>query len=145
MVTSGLVPVITTEDPLYGCASGKHGSGRTLRKTLNRHLRTETSPELSIVSDKTKEYSGQFRLRLPKSLHAELAAEAVKQGVSLNGYVVYLLSTRVSQEKTSAAFQDKLADTVQEVHEMVSSMTVGDNEPGELIWSSSGTSNIVTQ
>ncbi|WP_291322635.1 toxin-antitoxin system HicB family antitoxin [Desulfonatronospira sp.] len=97
------------------------------------------------MSDKTKEYSGQFRLRLPKSLHAELAAEAVKQGVSLNGYVVYLLSTRVSQEKTSAAFQDKLADTVQEVHEMVSSMTVGDNEPGELIWSSSGTSNIVTQ
>lgn len=30
------------------------------------------------------EYSGQFRLRLPRTLHAKLAAQAQQEGVSLN-------------------------------------------------------------
>ncbi len=96
--------------------------------------------------DRKKEFSGQFRLRLPRSLHADLAMEAVEQGVSLNGYVVYLLSTRLSQEKASSLFRDRLAETVQEVHQMVSSMTVGgETEPGELVWGSSGASSTFIQ
>jgi len=39
------------------------------------------------------QYSGKFVLRLPKSLHARLAAEAEKEGVSLNQYALYRLST----------------------------------------------------
>jgi len=38
------------------------------------------------------EYSGQFKLRLPKSLHKELAENAKLEGVSMNQYCVYLLS-----------------------------------------------------
>ena len=38
------------------------------------------------------EYSGQFKLRLPKNLHKQLSLEAKNQGVSLNQYCVYLLS-----------------------------------------------------
>ena len=38
------------------------------------------------------QYSGKFVLRLPKSLHARLAAEAEKEGVSLNQYALYRLS-----------------------------------------------------
>jgi predicted RNase H-like HicB family nuclease len=38
------------------------------------------------------EYSGKFNLRLPKSLHARLAESAERDGVSLNQYVVMLLS-----------------------------------------------------
>ena len=38
------------------------------------------------------EYSGKFNLRIPKSLHARLAAAAQREGVSLNQYVVHLLS-----------------------------------------------------
>ncbi len=41
---------------------------------------------------KLTHFSGQFRLRLPKSLHASLSQEAKKEGVSLNGYVSYLLA-----------------------------------------------------
>ena len=41
-----------------------------------------------------KPFSGQTRLRLPKSLHATLSQEALKEGVSLNSYVVHLLSER---------------------------------------------------
>ncbi|MDR2181610.1 MAG: type II toxin-antitoxin system HicB family antitoxin [Treponema sp.] len=37
-------------------------------------------------------YSGKFVLRLPKTLHARLAAEAEKEGVSLNQYALYRLS-----------------------------------------------------
>jgi predicted RNase H-like HicB family nuclease len=38
------------------------------------------------------QYSGKFVLRLPKSLHARLAMEAEREGVSLNQYALYRLS-----------------------------------------------------
>lgn len=37
-------------------------------------------------------YSGKFLMRVPKRLHAELARAAKAQGVSLNQYVLYLLT-----------------------------------------------------
>jgi predicted RNase H-like HicB family nuclease len=37
-------------------------------------------------------YSGKFLVRLPKTLHARLAIEAEKEGVSLNQYALYKLS-----------------------------------------------------
>lgn len=39
-----------------------------------------------------EEYSGQWRLRVPKSLHAELAYRAKYEGVSLNTLVITILS-----------------------------------------------------
>ncbi len=39
-----------------------------------------------------EEHSGRFNLRVPKSLHRSLAEGAEREGVSLNQYVVYLLS-----------------------------------------------------
>jgi predicted RNase H-like HicB family nuclease len=39
-------------------------------------------------------FSGQTRLRLPKSLHASLAKEAKREGVSLNTYILSILSER---------------------------------------------------
>ena len=41
-----------------------------------------------------KPFSGQTRLRLPKSLHATLNQEAQKDGISLNTYIISLLSER---------------------------------------------------
>ena len=38
------------------------------------------------------EYSGQFRLRLPKSLHQRLAFRAESEGVSLNALVMTILA-----------------------------------------------------
>ena len=37
-------------------------------------------------------YSGQFKLRIPKSLHKTLSEDSKKEGVSMNQYCVYLLS-----------------------------------------------------
>ena len=39
-----------------------------------------------------EKYSGKFVLRLPKSLHKNLAIEAEKEGVSLNQYALYKLA-----------------------------------------------------
>lgn len=37
-------------------------------------------------------YSGQFKLRIPKSLHRTLADESRREGISMNQYCLYLLS-----------------------------------------------------
>lgn len=37
-------------------------------------------------------YSGQFKLRLPKTLHKALAERAHEEGISMNQYCIYLLS-----------------------------------------------------
>ncbi|MBO4474430.1 MAG: toxin-antitoxin system HicB family antitoxin [Clostridiales bacterium] len=37
-------------------------------------------------------YSGQFKLRIPKSLHRRLSERSKEEGVSMNQYCVYLLS-----------------------------------------------------
>ena len=42
--------------------------------------------------DSADKYSGQFKLRLPKSLHKQLAEDAKRDGISMNQYCVYLLS-----------------------------------------------------
>lgn len=46
-----------------------------------------------------EEYSGKFNVRLPRSLHRSLAAAAERDGVSLNQYVVSLLSRGDSQAR----------------------------------------------
>ena len=42
------------------------------------------------------EYSGQFKLRIPKSLHKALAERSQQEGISMNQYCVYLLSSMVN-------------------------------------------------
>lgn len=37
-------------------------------------------------------YSGQFKLRLPKTLHRQLAEHSRREGISMNQYCLYLLS-----------------------------------------------------
>ena len=48
-------------------------------------------PEPSREEDLSK-FSGQFKLRMPKSLHRSLALHAKKEGISMNQYCNYLLS-----------------------------------------------------
>lgn len=38
------------------------------------------------------EYSGQFKLRIPKSLHRQLSEHSKLEGISMNQYCLYLLS-----------------------------------------------------
>ncbi|PKM44950.1 MAG: toxin-antitoxin system HicB family antitoxin, partial [Firmicutes bacterium HGW-Firmicutes-8] len=42
--------------------------------------------------ENNEEYSGKFTLRLPKSLHKELSIAAQRDDISLNQYILALLS-----------------------------------------------------
>ena len=42
--------------------------------------------------DDLDDYSGQFKLRIPKSLHRSLAEHSKREGISMNQYCLYLLS-----------------------------------------------------
>ena len=42
------------------------------------------------------DYSGQFKLRMPKSLHKTLMELAKQEGISMNQYCLYLLSSGVN-------------------------------------------------
>lgn len=48
--------------------------------------------------NKVVPYSGQLRLRMPRHLHEQLAVFAQQEGMSLNSYIVYLLT----RESTAA-------------------------------------------
>lgn len=40
----------------------------------------------------SSEYSGQFKLRMPRSLHRSLSVHAKQEGISMNQYCLYLLT-----------------------------------------------------
>ena len=48
--------------------------------------------------ESTESYSGQFKLRLPKTLHKTLAEDSKREGVSMNQYCVYLLAKNSEKE-----------------------------------------------
>jgi predicted RNase H-like HicB family nuclease len=48
------------------------------------------------------EYSGQLRLRMPRFLHGQLAGLAEQEGMSLNSYIVYLLTRATATHQTDA-------------------------------------------
>jgi len=103
---------------LPGCMS----SGKTVNSALRglekvkelwlqgRIEAGEQIPEPTKIED----FSGKFVLRIPRSLHRALDHEARKQGVSLNQYLVHILSERhlfaALQEKAELAL-DRLAET----------------------------------
>jgi len=53
------------------------------------------------------EYSGKFNVRVPASLHRKLAKLAVKEGVSLNQYLVYALSHTAGVAETKRPYKTK--------------------------------------
>jgi len=84
---------------LPGCSS----DGETVEEALSNleeamELWIETAREIGRTIPRPRQhlddYSGKFTIRLPRSLHRDLAREAELEGVSLNQYIVYLLSER---------------------------------------------------
>ena len=48
--------------------------------------------------DNDNAYSGQFKLRIPKSLHRSLAEHSKREGISMNQYCLYLLTKNDSAQ-----------------------------------------------
>lgn len=62
----------------------------------------DDTPEPSLFT----QHSGQLRIRIPKSLHTSLSNEALKDGVSLNTYIINLLTERNAFKKVHRAIED---------------------------------------
>lgn len=63
-------------------------------------------------------YSGQLRLRLPKSLHAAAAARAEEEGVSLNTLLQTYVSQGLAADGALRVMRDLAASVVGEIHGM---------------------------
>jgi predicted RNase H-like HicB family nuclease len=70
------------------------------------------------------EYSGQTRLRMPKSLHLSLAQNAAKEGVSLNTWLVTLLSERNS----ASSLVDKVCLKIETLNEAIKAHSIETKE-----------------
>ena len=81
---------------LPGCiTSGETVEGAVANAMDAKKAWLEAALEEGIVihePDSIEDYSGQFKLRIPKSLHRLLAEHSQKEGISMNQYCLYLLS-----------------------------------------------------
>lgn len=59
-------------------------------------------------------YSGQFRVRLPKTLHRQASELAEREGVSLNQFVVVAVAARVGAEDMAENICDRVADKLRD-------------------------------
>jgi hypothetical protein len=81
---------------LDGCQSTGDTFGEAytgLREAMEGWIETKIGNGFPIpLPLDTGKFSGKFVVRLPKTLHARLAMEAEREGVSLNQYTLYKLS-----------------------------------------------------
>ena len=64
-----------------------------IREAMEGWIETKLENGLAVPTPlNSDQFSGKFVVRLPKSLHARLALNAEKEGVSLNQYALYKLS-----------------------------------------------------
>lgn len=54
------------------------------------------------IPDPLESFSGQFNVRLPRSLHRELVRRADRQGVGLNAMIGFLLAQMVGIERSGS-------------------------------------------
>jgi len=64
-----------------------------IREAMEGWIETKIEAGFSVpLPSNAENFSGKFVVRVPKSLHARLAMEAEKEGISLNQYALYKLS-----------------------------------------------------
>lgn len=84
---------------LRGCITSAEtvAEGISMLDDAKREWFTACIEENILIPTPTLEndYSGQFKLRMPKSLHKSLAEKSREEGVSMNQYCVHLLSSAI--------------------------------------------------
>ena len=88
---------LTCGDSIEAVAANAEDCKREwLAAALEAHLEI---PDPTDASD----YSGQFKLRIPKSLHKSLAEHSKAEGISMNQYCLYLLTKYDAQQEQPRA------------------------------------------
>jgi predicted RNase H-like HicB family nuclease len=68
-------------------------------------------------------YSGQFRVRIPKTLHAQLVSQAAAEGVSLNALVENYLAEGVGTKRGVSVLQNALDHALQTIQALTLTKT----------------------
>lgn len=89
---SGYVVSVPDLPGCISCGESVDEAINNLNEAKRLWLETALSDNITIPEPGDDKYSGQFKLRLPKSLHRELSEHSKREGVSMNQYCVYLLS-----------------------------------------------------
>jgi predicted HicB family RNase H-like nuclease len=63
------------------------------------------------VRAEERTYSGKVNLRMPRSLHRDLARRAEEEGVSLNQFMVVVLARAVGEELPDPSEREQDAET----------------------------------
>jgi predicted HicB family RNase H-like nuclease len=82
---------------IIGSAKSLKGALSSLdraRKFFIEHLAKNSLDIPEPHTEGMEDFSGRFVVRVPKDLHAKLAREAHRNGVSLNSYIIHLLSEK---------------------------------------------------
>lgn len=84
---------------LPGCATCVEtmDEAKTMAEEAKKEWLTAALEDGVDIKEPQEDYSGQLRLRMPKSLHRQLSLRASEEGVSLNQYVVYELGKAVAR------------------------------------------------
>ena len=94
---------ITRYPELPGCITVGNSLEETVRNVLDakREWLTAALENGNTINEpiSLEEYSGQFKLRIPKSLHRSLAEHSKAEGISMNQYCLYLLTKNDTLEK----------------------------------------------
>ena len=88
---------------LPGCITVGNSLEETVRNVLDakREWLTAALEDGNTINEpiSLEEYSGQFKLRIPKSLHRSLAEHSKAEGISMNQYCLYLLAKYDAQQE----------------------------------------------
>lgn len=111
-------------------------------------VRLEDGAEVPPPHEAVEDYSGRFLMRLPKSVHRELAVRARREGTSLNQYVLHLLSWALGREQNAqqtdavttqavSLFAGDLALALRSFHDVAAYQSIWEAfsaRPTRLIW-----------
>ena len=87
-----------TVDEFPSCMSdGKtvEESYKNIREAMELHISEMIEENMKVplpLASEKEEYSGKFVIRIPKTLHKNLALKAKREGVSLNQYALFKLA-----------------------------------------------------
>ncbi len=98
------VATCTEMEGLSGLGATPERALRELRVALELALEELHANAVAIPQPLIElEYSGQFRLRLARSMHASLAARAVEEGVSLNSLATAYIALGLGAQRGTNA------------------------------------------
>jgi antitoxin HicB len=98
--------VVARIPDLPGCMSSGDTAEEALKgleevKELWLQARLKAGHSIPAPTHEASEYSGKFVLRVPKSLHRSLDERANAENMSLNSYLLYLLTERHAEARVS--------------------------------------------